>query len=402
MGPGTGQGAPSRTTPMDTLRQLAGDVSEFLTSRADMVRNTPGYQPTAATGRERLDQIANRSPEELRALYDQVWSNPAFGPLVMGIKAFHGSPHDFDKFDLSKIGTGEGAQAYGHGIYLAQSKDVARGYRDALSDPSKGITGLAYGKTTYSPDDFSPEAQAVRLLATYGSKAEAVREAVDRGRDDVADLIRRMRKDRADVSRGGRMYEVDINTTPDRLLDWDKPVSDQPKAVRDALGDSAFEKIPLINGGPLSALSPEIPPVVRAILNVNLMKTGDIEAAIAKSEELLAKATPERQREFSDAIRLIRNGNLSFGNLPSREMPESAYRRLKDAYGGPEAASGFLRGHGVDGIRYFDQGSRSAKDGTRNYVIFDDSLINILRKYGILAPLMGAGAVEAVSGAPEQ
>ena len=30
-----------------------------------------------------------------------------------GFIAYHGSPHDFDKFDMSKIGTGEGAQAYG-------------------------------------------------------------------------------------------------------------------------------------------------------------------------------------------------------------------------------------------------------------------------------------------------
>ena len=40
-----------------------------------------------------------------------------------GIKAYHGSPHDFDRFDLSKIGTGEGAQAYGHGLYFAENVD---------------------------------------------------------------------------------------------------------------------------------------------------------------------------------------------------------------------------------------------------------------------------------------
>ena len=41
--------------------------------------------------------------------------------VVQGIRAYHGSPHDFDKFDLSKIGTGEGAQAYGHGLYFAEN-----------------------------------------------------------------------------------------------------------------------------------------------------------------------------------------------------------------------------------------------------------------------------------------
>ena len=47
---------------------------------------------------------------------------------------WHGSPHKFDKFDASKIGTGEGAQAYGHGLYLAEAQDVAKSYRAALSD----------------------------------------------------------------------------------------------------------------------------------------------------------------------------------------------------------------------------------------------------------------------------
>ena len=52
--------------------------------------------------------------------------------LRMGIKAYHGSPHDFDRFDLSKIGTGEGAQVYGHGLYLAENPATAQAYRDAL------------------------------------------------------------------------------------------------------------------------------------------------------------------------------------------------------------------------------------------------------------------------------
>ena len=53
--------------------------------------------------------------------------------LRAGIKAYHGSPHDFDRFDLSKIGTGEGAQAYGHGLYFADNEAVARSYRDTIS-----------------------------------------------------------------------------------------------------------------------------------------------------------------------------------------------------------------------------------------------------------------------------
>ena len=48
---------------------------------------------------------------------------------------WHGSPHDFDRFSMDKIGTGEGAQAYGHGLYFAENRGVAEGYRDTLTDP---------------------------------------------------------------------------------------------------------------------------------------------------------------------------------------------------------------------------------------------------------------------------
>jgi hypothetical protein len=71
--------------------------------------------------------------------------NPQTGAIV-----WHGSPHKFDKFDSSKIGTGEGAQAYGHGLYLAESPDVAGSYKTALTgSPLRFQSG---GKT-YAPGE---------------------------------------------------------------------------------------------------------------------------------------------------------------------------------------------------------------------------------------------------------
>src|SRR3990167_1126141 len=58
-----------------------------------------------------------------------VEAHSAAEPMVT---VFHGSPHEFSAFDASKIGTGEGAQAYGHGLYFAENIGVAKGYHDAL------------------------------------------------------------------------------------------------------------------------------------------------------------------------------------------------------------------------------------------------------------------------------
>ena len=47
--------------------------------------------------------------------------------------AWHGTPHDFDAFDLGAIGTGEGLQAHGWGIYAAKNQNVSKGYRERLT-----------------------------------------------------------------------------------------------------------------------------------------------------------------------------------------------------------------------------------------------------------------------------
>jgi hypothetical protein len=56
-------------------------------------------------------------------------SSGAQPPSPQGIRAYHGSPHEFDKFDLSKIGSGKGANNYGSGIYLAESEAAAQAYK---------------------------------------------------------------------------------------------------------------------------------------------------------------------------------------------------------------------------------------------------------------------------------
>ena len=49
------------------------------------------------------------------------------------VSAYHGSPYFFDKFTTSKMGTGEGAQAFGWGLYFTDLKEVAEHYRAYLS-----------------------------------------------------------------------------------------------------------------------------------------------------------------------------------------------------------------------------------------------------------------------------
>lgn len=63
------------------------------------------------------------------------------GALASGgapIRAYHGSPHDFDRFDARKIGAGEGGQSYGHGLYFAENPAVAQSYKDTFGRAAPG------------------------------------------------------------------------------------------------------------------------------------------------------------------------------------------------------------------------------------------------------------------------
>lgn len=64
------------------------------------------------------------------------------------------------------------------------------------------------------------------------------------------------------------------------------------------------------------------------------------------------------------------------------------------------AAAQKLREAGIPGIRYLDQGSRTAGEGSRNYVVFDDALIDILRKYSN-APDPNTAAILAILAAQQ-
>ena len=230
-----------------------------------------------------------------------------------GIVAYHGSPHTFDKFDISKIGTGEGAQAYGHGLYFAENEGVARSYRDTLQGriPAGGPYPADSAHTAAAKAFFDSGYDEVRTLA--GLKAAYP----DAKEQDLLIAIQ--------AARPGSLYQVRINAKPEEFLDWDRPLSEQPKAVRKVLEDYQGKH--------------DDPSVVTA---------GDI------------------ARD--------RSGNGS------------------DIYFADD-----LKKAGVKGIRYKDAGSRSGEGGTYNYVVFDDKIIDILKRYGI--PMTaGVGGAMVVTG----
>jgi len=280
-------------------------------------------------------------------------------PTKTGIRAYHGTPHDFDKFDISKIGTGEGAQAYGNGLYFAENEGVAKGYRDKLSrqvsydgqpvanshpmDNAKA--GAVSSVAKLVADGMSPEAAIADQVIVWQSYIDKMA-SLSKGKPELEKLLPERMKGMQDIvselnaldpaqfrKNPGKMYEVNINADPNQFLDWDKPLSEQPALKKILTDNLGFKPSPWPYDGYLSGRQSMLRP-----------DAGGDEVYRALGKERAAGTNP----------------------FPSKE-----------------AATEILKEAGIPGIKYLDAGSRGAGDGTRNYVVFDDKLISIIRKYGI-------------------
>jgi len=179
---------------------------------------------------------------------------------AVGMNVFHGTPHRFapepgfpqGRPRLDMMGTGEGAQAYGPGFYSAESggvgaqyrnalsyKDTVQKFRDALPDDAdfEDVTGLL-GTGQFS----APQEAVIRALRDddwlgFDYPSQAISAAYGRNLDnfDPSPALREA------VQATGNLYKLDIpDADAAKLLDYDAPISQQPKAVRDAIDRLGF------------------------------------------------------------------------------------------------------------------------------------------------------------------
>jgi len=253
---------------------------------------------------------------------------------ILPMDVYHGSPYKFDKFDMSKIGTGEGAQAYGHGLYFAENPSVASQYKADRSYVGKVMNG--------TPDNTPWDASRVAKQAAdiHGDQAVPFLQRVLKqnsmlkapgqaeSNKEVADAIALLQN--GQVKGTASLYRVDL---PDehiaKMLDWDKPLSKQPGNVRDAL------------------MSLDVP-------------FGGFKDSPAQVAKFNAGVSPDMAVKYPDA------------------SGQSIYTELAGRLGGQSAFSQKLREMGVPGIRYLDGGSRTGGAGTSNFVVFNDTLPKII------------------------
>ena len=247
-------------------------------------------------------------------------------PQAMFQRVWHGTPHkgiEKTGFRLDKIGTGEGLQVYGHGIYFASRREVAEFYR-GMRQGQVRLDGrlMTDGHHRGAASTGDAEVGAL-LLDAQGDVDQAIAWARDFGQDAQAAKLERLR---GRVQRGepGQLYAAEIPEDDD-LLDWDKPLDEQPAKVR------------------------------RALLE-------------------LAGGLPADGREaFRQAMARRATGQDVYAFLAQRAAGADA--SAEGVQKGQRAASELLLAHGIPGLRYLDGDSRHAGEGSHNYVIWDEGLL---------------------------
>ena len=288
-----------------------------------------------------------------------------------GIRAYHGSPHDFDKFSLEHIGKGEGAQAYGHGLYFAEAEDTARAYQKALANiahPDRGPEWVAKQWLSENGGDVATAEAALRESITSW-KSNPIANNDPQLREMIANMESAIPLLGRVTPEPGALYTTRLNVEPDDLLDWDKPLSEQSEKVKKALEKVGFKP-------PETVIDYERGPLPKEGRHGGMANPdGWVVTVKAKDGRFASGVGVDRASALADA-------ESSFMPKTGAQFYEKLARELDGSAGqvwgrGSGATSDRLREAGIPGIRYLDQGSRGAGEGTRNFVIFDDSLISI-------------------------
>jgi hypothetical protein len=250
------------------------------------------------------------------------------------LTGYHGTPHKFSatkrnplgEFKATQIGSGEGHQAYGHGLYFAENPNVARQYQQTLSDFDMFVDGKPF-------DSANPAHRAALELKQRGGEiarkdaiktyAEQIKDLRSRNQQWANDLAKAKEEELPFLKSGkipnyqevskGSFYHVDLpDPMIEKMLHWDRPLGQQSKSVQEAL---------------------------------------------AKFDRDLYHPSGE---EYDVG-----------------EMGQQIYQRLRSKLG-PVKAEAFMQSQGIPGIQYFDEGSRGANKGTRNFVVFPGEEQNLI------------------------
>lgn len=247
--------------------------------------------------------------------------------------AWHGSPHDFDEFDLGAIGTGEGNQAHGWGLYFAKNREVAQAYKDVLGIDSVEIIS---GDTKYRLNDD---------IEWYDNKTKSIIDA-----ENPLSMALTTLSEEGESTKAIKNLTDFINSKKDNKSDYVVAQVKRAERAIQILKDNHFDTH-----------------------QWNTMFEVDIpeNEYLLNEQKNIEKQSPIVKKAISQISNELNSSALNNSNLSGKEF----YRLLSKELGGDKLASQKLSDFGVKGITY-----KGEQDGIC-FVVFDDKAIKVIEKY---------------------
>jgi hypothetical protein len=329
------------------------------------------------------------------------------------VDAFSGGPYEFDKFSTSKIGTGEGNQAFGWGLYFSTLKSIAQYYANALSSPSRlvvdGITLKEFLKKKgeeknyrNATEDGNPNLDLwmnalIDVVNNASTKLEALKNISDKIKyaEDNIEYANQKIKDKEFLA------DADVKYTESSLRGLNRMLQDFNflyESINDAkeykAKDSRFVyQVSLHEGkNPSEYTWLEWDKKIKKDVRDRILERFIQENGISKKDlnKLIEDGIQYADAdgigiELFDEMGLSINEGMAIQTLLDEEYVASGltiYDALQRAFGNnKQKTSEFLLRANIDGVKYpaesVSRGATSEDARGFNYVVFDENAITI-------------------------
>ena len=299
----------------------------------------------------------------------------AQGDAVYHQSAWHGSPHDFDEFDLGAIGTGEGNQVHGWGLYFAKDKKVSKQYKDVLSKLQGSNKSSLFKVEIPNETELLPEQYPISGYSRYvrDSLKNGLHKMSDEQLERFTSLLIKYHKDSIIGDKWVNKYThfIDVGYIISELHNKNKTINDINKIQKRNV-DRFLKTVGIDEDIDTIASNDELLKNVYEKFRYELFPEYEKEKQLER----------EREEKVISNVKTDVYGALEKTNIVGKQL----YSFLSHALGNDEhfnlynvknakKASEFLNSIGIKGI-YYD----GEQDG-RCYVVFDDKAIKVIEKY---------------------
>ena len=289
--------------------------------------------------------------------------------------AWHGSPHDFDTFDLGAIGTGEGNQAHGWGLYFAKDKKVSKLYKEVLSKEQGSNKSSLFKVEIPNETELLPEQHPISGYSRYvrDSLKNGLHKMSEEQLERFTSLLIKYHKGSIIGDEWTNKYTrfMDVGYIISELHNKNKTINDINKIQKRNV-DRFLKTVGIEEDIDTIASNDELLKNVYEKFRNELYPKYEKEKQVERERE--EKAISNVKTDVYGALEKTNIDGKQLYSFLSHALSNDEHFNLHNVKNAKKASE-FLNSIGIKGI-YYD----GEQDG-RCYVVFDDKAINVIEKY---------------------